>query len=158
MKYLTNSGKCPAAKKQKFSAIGMLSALATAGGFLFFGQLGVAQSPYTSEISGLINPAAAAYNPATGKTYIVDPDGGAVTISDDAAHISVHVKVGAGPVSIAADSANGRAYVANADDGTVSVIDGKTDAVIASLTIGSHPYSIPVAARSMSRAPTAVNL
>jgi YVTN family beta-propeller protein len=54
----------------------------------------------------------------------------------------VHVKVGAGPVSIAAGASNGRAYVVNGDDGTVSVIDGKTDAVIATVPAANHPYAI----------------
>ena len=92
--------------------------------------------------SGLINPKAVAFNPASGKVYSVDRDGGAVYVSDDAANSTVRVKVGTAPVSVAVDSVNGKAYVANAGDGTASVIDGKTNEVSATLQVGSHPYSI----------------
>jgi YVTN family beta-propeller protein len=40
------------------------------------------------------------------------------------------------------NSASGKVYVANAGDGTVSVLDGASDAVLATIPIGSHPYSI----------------
>jgi YVTN family beta-propeller protein len=40
------------------------------------------------------------------------------------------------------NAATGRAYVANADDGTISVLDGGTDEVLATVPVGSHPYSI----------------
>jgi YVTN family beta-propeller protein len=93
-------------------------------------------------VSGLINPQAVAFNPANGKVYTVDTDGGSVYISDDSVNSTIRIKVGAGPVSIAVDASNGRAYVANAGDGTMSVIDGKTDAVVAIVPIGNHPYSI----------------
>src|ERR1700678_2838969 len=93
---------------------------------------------------GLINPHGVAFNPANGKAYTVDSRRGAVDISDDATGSTVHVKVGAGPVSIAVNAANGMAYVANGDDGTVSVLDGKTDQVVATLPATNHPYAIAV--------------
>jgi YVTN family beta-propeller protein len=92
--------------------------------------------------TSLINPGGIIFNPASGKVYAVDTEGGAVYVSDDHADTTVRVKVGAGPVSIAVDDKNGRAYVASADDGTVSVIDGRTDQVIDVVKVGSHPYSI----------------
>jgi YVTN family beta-propeller protein len=90
----------------------------------------------------LINPRGVAFSPATGKAYTVDQKRGAVDISDDATGSTVHVKVGAGPVSIAVNAANGRAYIVNGDDGTVSVIDGKTDQVVATVPAANHPYAI----------------
>ena len=101
-----------------------------------------AQSALQPPSSGLINPRAIVFNPATGKVYAVDTNGGAVQIYSDADKQMHRVVVGAGPVSIAVNSANGMAYVANSSDGTVSVLDGKSDAVIATVPIGSHPYSI----------------
>jgi YVTN family beta-propeller protein len=92
--------------------------------------------------SGLINPRAIVFSPATGKVYAVDTSRGAVQIYNDAGKQMHRVSVGAAPVSIAVNGENGRVYVANAGDGTVSVIDGNSDAVAATIPIGSHPYSI----------------
>ena len=89
-----------------------------------------------------INAAAIAYSAAAGKVYAVDKAHSTVVITDDAAGKTVATKVGAGPVSIAVNARTGTAYVANADDGTVSVIDGRTDAVVATLKVGAHPYAI----------------
>src|SRR4051812_30299899 len=71
--------------------------------------------------SGLINSAAAVFNAATGKSYVVDSDGSSIEVSNDRTDAKRSVKVGSHPVSIAVDSQNGRAYVVNAGDGTVSV-------------------------------------
>src|SRR3984957_16549041 len=65
---------------------------------------------------GLINPRGVAFSSATGKAYTVDQRRGTVDITDDATGSTVHVKVGAGPVSIAVNGANGMVYVANGDD------------------------------------------
>jgi YVTN family beta-propeller protein len=92
--------------------------------------------------SGLINPRAIIFSPATGKIYAVDTNHGAVQIYKAAGKQMHRVSVGAAPVSIAVNGANGRVYVANAGDGTVSVIDGHSDAVVATVLVGSHPYSI----------------
>jgi YVTN family beta-propeller protein len=92
--------------------------------------------------TGLVNSAGAAFNPATGKGYIVDSAAGTVHISNDRTGQDQTVKVGRNPTSIAVDTTNGRAYVVNAGDGTVSVLDGRADTVLATLAIGAHPYSI----------------
>jgi YVTN family beta-propeller protein len=141
MKYLTNCELRIDAPRRKSRGAAWLAAAVLFAAVAWPAQ---AQRPANSgePFTGLINPSAVAFNPATGKVYTVNPDANAVEISDDAANSTVRIQVGAGPVSIAADSTNGRAYVVNADDGTVSVIDGKTDAVIATLPIGGHPYSI----------------
>jgi YVTN family beta-propeller protein len=94
--------------------------------------------------SGLINPRAIVYNPATGKVYAVDTEHGAVQVYTDASKQMHRVIVGSEPVSIAVNTGNGRAYVANAGDGTVTVLDGSSDAVVTTVAIGSHPYSIAV--------------
>ena len=144
MKYLTKFELWTAIQKQKLQLDWPVALLSAAVVFVSAGQLGRTQTPANAgrPVTGLNNPSATIFNPATGKVYTVDADAAAVQISDDAAGSIVRVKVGAGPVSIAADSINGRAYVANVDDGTVSVIDGKTDAVVATVPIGPHPYSI----------------
>jgi YVTN family beta-propeller protein len=92
--------------------------------------------------SGLINPRAIVFNPATGKVYVVDTSHGAVQIYSDANKQMHRVLVGAAPVSIAVNPTNGKAYVANAGDGTLAILDGNSDAVVAKVPIGSHPYSV----------------
>src|SRR5580692_8262524 len=103
---------------------------------------GAMAQPMEVPHSGLINSAAAAFNAATGKSYVVDSDGSSVEISNDHSGATRSVKVGSHPVSIAVNSQNGRAYVVNAGDGTVSVLDGETDGVMATVQVGDHPYSI----------------
>ena len=94
--------------------------------------------------SGLINPRAIVFSPATGKIYAVDSAHDAVQIYTDASRQVHRVKVGSAPVSIAVNAVNGRAYVANAGDGTLTVLDGTSDAIAATIPIGSHPYSVAV--------------
>ena len=110
--------------------------------FVRFSAGAVAQQPVEAPHSGLINSAAAAFNPVTGKSYVVDSDGSCVEVSNDSTGATRSVKVGSHPVSIAVNSQNGRAYVVNAGDGTVSVLDGETDGVVATVQVGDHPYSI----------------
>jgi YVTN family beta-propeller protein len=139
MKYPINlsAGKQPLIVKisgrRLIAATAILSAL-TLNALLLHGQVQPAVA--------LINPRGVAFSPATGKAYTVDQKRSAVDISDDATGSTVHVKVGAGPVSIAVNAANGRAYVVNGDSGTVSVIDGKTDQVVATVPAADHPYAI----------------
>jgi YVTN family beta-propeller protein len=101
-----------------------------------------AQTQLKPPSSGLTNPRAIAFNPATGKVYVVDTDHGAVQIYADASKRMHRVQVGSEPISIAVNPTNGRAYIANAGDGTVSVLDGNSDVVVATVPIGSNPYSI----------------
>ena len=88
----------------------------------------------------LISPRGIVLNPASNKVYAVDPGHHAVAIIDVAAHTSRSVKVGDDPLAIAVNSASDRVYVLNTTSGTVSVLDGKTDAVIATVNVGKWPY------------------
>jgi YVTN family beta-propeller protein len=112
------------------------------GAIALLSQPALAQSRLDPPSSGLTNPRAIVFSPATGKVYAVDTEHGAVQIYSGTTPVPRQVQVGAGPVSIAVNTASGKAYVANADAGTVSVIDGASDAVVATVAIGSHPYSI----------------
>ena len=107
-----------------------------------------AQAPLDPPNSGLTNPRAIVFSPATGKVYAVDTARGAVQVysgaSPGASRDPRRVPVGSAPVSVAVNADNGIAYVANAGDGTVSVIDGSSDSVVARVPVGSHPYSIAV--------------
>lgn len=110
---------------------------------VFLHSLGVrlcAQSSPGPLAVTLINPQAIAFDPASGKVYVVDSRNNVVHVIDDATGSTLRVTVGSEPVSIVLNS--GRLYVANSGDGTVSVIDGSTDAVIATIKAGAHPYSI----------------
>lgn len=100
-----------------------------------------AQSP-SDQSSGLINPQAIVFNPATKKVYLVDQAHAAVYVIDTVSQSVQSVAVGAAPVSIDVDSTSGRAYVANAADGTVTVIDGTSNKVLATVPVGARPYSI----------------
>jgi YVTN family beta-propeller protein len=103
-----------------------------------------AQARPDAPSSGLINPRAIVFSPATKKVYAVDTDHGAVQIYSGSSMQMHPVQVGSAPVSIAVNTVNGKAYIANAGDGTVTVLDGNSDAVVATVPIGSHPYSIAV--------------
>lgn len=116
--------------------------------FVFSCVIALLYSPAKAQLqsvepsSGLINPRAIVFSPATGKVYVVDTNHGAVNIYSDAAGQMHRVKVGAEPVSIAINLKSGRAYVANAGDGTVTVLDGKADTILAVIPVSGHPYSI----------------
>ncbi len=110
------------------------------------GQPATSQIAPAAPSSGLMNPRAIAYSPATGKVYAVDTSQGSVRIYNDKSGQTHRIKVGASPVSIAVNAKTGTIYVANAGDGTVSVIDGTSDEVGATVPIGSHPYSIAASA------------
>jgi YVTN family beta-propeller protein len=144
MKYLTNFlnaavGRVSAFAVSATGCLGMSAALALLAGFF---AVAMAQQPVDAPHSGLINSAGAAFNAATGKSYVVDSDGNSVEVSNDRTGAARSVKAGSHPVSVAVDSQNGRAYVVNAGDGTVSVLDGETDDVVATVQVGDHPYSI----------------
>ncbi|MGC8631961.1 MAG: YncE family protein [Thermoprotei archaeon] len=47
-----------------------------------------------------------------------------------------------GPVALVYDPSNNDIYVANYRSGTVSVISGATNAVIATIPVGSHPFGV----------------
>ena len=48
--------------------------------------------------------------------------------------------MGDDPLAIAVNSVTNRVYVLNTTSGTVSVLDGKTDAVVATVNVGKWPY------------------
>src|SRR5579871_5420563 len=61
----------------------------------------LAQQPVAEPHTGLINTAGAAFNVATGKSYVVDSDGDSVAVMNDHNDIQRSVKTGSHPVSIA---------------------------------------------------------
>ena len=73
-----------------------------------------AQTEPAKPTSGLINPRAIAFSPATMKVYAVDTSHGTVQIYNDANQQMRSVKVGSEPISIAVNKASGAVYVANA--------------------------------------------
>jgi YVTN family beta-propeller protein len=113
-----------------------------AGASILFTNSAGAQAQLAAPSSGLINPRAIVYSPATRKIYAVDINHNAVDIYSANADRPHRVAVGTSPVSLAVNTATGRVYVANAGDGSVSVLDPDSDAVVATLPVGLHPYSI----------------
>jgi YVTN family beta-propeller protein len=96
--------------------------------------------------SGLINPRGIVFNPVNRKVYAVDQAHASVSVIETATQTVRSVAVGREPVSIAV--ASGQVYVANAGDGTVSIIDGASDQVLATVPVGTHPYSIAASPRA----------
>ena len=141
-----NSGFLAVPPHKNFRAL--LACVLLAGTIPALTQPAWAQVQPGAPSSGLINPRAIVYSPASGKVYAVDTSHDAVQIYNDASGATRRVGVGAAPVSIAVNAINGRVYVANAGDGTVSVLDGASDALLATVAIGSHPYSIAANAAS----------
>jgi YVTN family beta-propeller protein len=90
--------------------------------------------------TGLISRHAIVLNPAVNKVYAVDPEHNAVLILSGGARSQRSVKVGDGPLAIAVNPMTDRVYVANTNSGTVSVLDGRSDAVIATVNVGKRPY------------------
>jgi YVTN family beta-propeller protein len=137
-------------KSRSWAASPRISSNLALASSIIAGTMAIAVLPVSAQTqlkppsSGLTNPRAIAFNPATGKVYVVDTDHGAVQIYADASKQMHRVQVGSEPISIAVNPANGKAYVANAGDGSVTVLDGNSDAVLATVPIGSHPYSIAV--------------
>jgi hypothetical protein len=92
MKYLIKISPCkgPAAKRSERSLTMALVSLAAVSAIalpaMLAGQAGSADAQV-----GLINPAGAAFNPATAKAYVVDAGKGVVNISDDSAGATVAV-------------------------------------------------------------------
>ena len=86
--------------------------------------------------SRMITSLAVVVNPATHKVYAVDEGAGTVSVTNERTGSTQVVKVGSEPISIAIDHRTNRIYVANTGDGSISVIDGKRDAVIATVRRG----------------------
>jgi YVTN family beta-propeller protein len=90
--------------------------------------------------TGLISRRAIVFNPTVNKAYAVDPEHNAVSIISGADHSQRSVKVGDGPLAITVNPVTDRVYVANTNSGTVSVLDGKSDAIVATVNVGKRPY------------------
>ena len=99
----------------------------------------------------------AAVNPVTNKIYVpngcgTDPNCaslGTVTVIDGTTNNPISVNVGAGPKNAVVNPVTNKIYVPNACgndptcqtySGTVSVIDGASNTVVATITVGSFPY------------------
>lgn len=92
---------------------------------------------------GIISRDAAVYNGASGKVYIVDASHNAVSIISPS-NTATSVKVGSGPVSIGVNNRTGMVYVVNSFEHSVSVLDGKSDAVIATIPTPARSYAVAV--------------
>jgi YVTN family beta-propeller protein len=102
---------------------------------IFFSSLTV-----LAQSTGLISPRAIVFNATANKVYAVDPVHHAVSVFDVGARSTRRVRVGDEPLAIAVNPVTNRVYVANAGSGTVSVLDGKSDALLATVNVGQRPY------------------
>ena len=111
---------------------------------LFLGAVGAAQAETDASYGRLITTGAIAINPQTHKVYAVDEKADQVVVTNEQTGSAHRVKVGKGSIALAVNPRTNRIYVVNGDSDSVSVIDGKQDAVIATIKIraGSYPYVI----------------
>ena len=80
-----------------------------------------------------------------GFAYIVNNDGGTVSVIDTASNTAVAtLTVGTLPIAIAITPDGTKAYVSNAQDNTVSVIDTASNTVVVTLTVGTFPTFIAI--------------
>ncbi len=81
-------------------------------------------------------------NPMTHKIYWGGTNGTGLRVFDTESETVRHVKVGAIPCAIAVDQTANRVYVANYESNSVSILDGRNDAVLATVAAGKHPQAI----------------
>ncbi|HTU34570.1 MAG TPA: ThuA domain-containing protein [Candidatus Acidoferrum sp.] len=83
-----------------------------------------------------------AINSRTHKIYLGGTDGAQLTVFSTTTETVRHVSVGEIPCAIAVDQTANRVYVANYESNSVSVLDGRDDAVLATVVVGKHPQAI----------------
>ncbi len=103
-------------------------------------SLGAAAQSAGPPSTALISARAIVFNPAANKVYAVDPGRHAVAVFAVGTHSARSVRVGDDPLAIAVNPVTNRVYVANTGSGTVSVLDGKSDAILATVNVGQRPY------------------
>jgi YVTN family beta-propeller protein len=86
---------------------------------------------------------AIAGNPGTKKIYAVSV-GGAMTVIDEKSHPTTLADTGEIPCAITVDYSSGKVFVANYGSNSVTVIDGTTDSVVATVSVGPNPQAIAV--------------
>ena len=123
-------------------ARGILGAAAFAA--IVLGTLALVAQNIAPPSTSLISLHAIAFNPSANKVYAVDPVRHAVAVVDVAGHSTRSVPVGDDPLAIAVNPVTNRVYVVNTGSGTVTVLDGKSDAVMATVDVGKRPYAIAV--------------
>jgi len=87
---------------------------------------------------------AIAANPEAKKVYAVSVGGANVTIIDDKLHPITLPDAGEIPCAIAVDYSSGKLFVANYGSNNVTVIEGTTDSVAATVSVGPNPQAIAV--------------
>ena len=99
-----------------------------------------------------IVPGYLTFNPATNKIYVenicgTDPtcsSPGSITVIDGATDQTTNIPVGNNPQFMVMNPVSNKLYVTNRADGTVSIINGATNQVIKTLTVGAHPVGADV--------------
>src|SRR5271157_1521313 len=88
------------------------------------------------------SPSAVAVNPVTNKIYVTNQGGQtAVTVIDGATYATVPVVTGNTPQGLTVDTITNKIYVINSNP-VVTVIDGFTNSVVATVTVGAHARAI----------------
>lgn len=88
-------------------------------------------------------PSRIAVNPRTNRIYVLVADGGMAVIDASTASQVATVPV-LSPSAIAVNPATNRIYVANNSAGKLIVVNGATNAITATVTVGSRPTDVAV--------------
>ena len=100
------------------------------------------------------DPSGVAVDPVTGDVYVADTDSDSVSVisaSTDKVRATVQLPVGSAPTGLASTPNGSTVYVADSGTGEVSVIATSTETVTSSVTVGSSPGAVAVAARGRQR-------
>ncbi len=81
-------------------------------------------------------------NPRTHRIYLGGTDGTGLTAFDATTETVGQLSAGEIPCAIAVDQTANRVYVANYQSNSVTILDGRNDAVLATVTVGKHPQAI----------------
>jgi YVTN family beta-propeller protein len=94
------------------------------------------------------SPKSVAMDTLLGRAVVVNSSDDTVSLIDVATNLEISppspVIVGAYPVWVAVNTTLGKAYVANLGNNSVSVVNLKNGGILATVTVGSMPFSISV--------------
>lgn len=98
----------------------------------------------TAPSGALINTKSTAFNPANGKTYVLDDLGEAIWVFSASESSPKKVDLGGGPSAVVVSESTGRVYATLKATGEVVVINGTNSTVSARLKVGPHPYTLAI--------------
>jgi YVTN family beta-propeller protein len=105
---------------------------------------------YITTVNANAQPQAAAANLVTDKVYVAnnltDSSSGSITVINGATNSFVNIvdPSASRPIAVAVNSLTNKIYVANTNSNNVTVIDGSTDTIKTTVTVGTSPVALAV--------------